>query len=140
MSEKKVFDITYLGTLSYKNQWLKSHDGAITVKIKNLTDEVKYINCNSSSLTYKEFTSRVMTGNDRISSINTTVPNTAILPNSTITINILPADAINIQNYPAATYVSIEPPLEDSKEITLLMSYSGKNISNLEQEIYLFKF
>lgn len=140
MSEKKVFEITYLGTLSYKNQWLKSHDGAITLKIKNLTNEVKYINWNSSSLSYNDFTSRVMTGNDRISNVNTVVPNTAVLPNSTITVNIIPADAIDIKIYPAATYVNVEPSFEDAKEVTLLMSYSGKDTNNLEQEIYLFKF
>lgn len=140
VTEKKAFEVTYLGALSYKNQWLKSHDGAITLKIKNLTQEVKYINWNSSSLTYNNFTSRVTTGNDRISNINSVVPNTAVLPNSTITVNILPADAIDVKIYPAATYVSIEPPLEDASEVTLLMSYSGKDINNLEQEIYLFKF
>lgn len=37
-------------------------------------------------------------------------------------------------------YNNVEPSFEDAKEVTLLMSYSGKDTNNLEQEIYLFKF
>lgn len=141
LTNKKEIDVKVIGTMSFKNEFFVSHEGGLKVKITNLTNQVKYLNWSSSSLSYNGMTSRIVTGNDRISNLNSVVPNTVILPNSTLVIGIIAADAINsIQSYPAATYYSINTPLETAKQINLILSYSNSDINKLKQAIFSYNF
>lgn len=136
LNSQKDLQVTFVKTISKRNSWLKSNECGVELKIKNCSNDVKYINWSSSSLSYNNFTSRIVTGSDKIINSNSIVPNTAVLPNREITVMIFAADAINIKVYPAATYVEVSPSMDESKEIDLILSYSGNDINKLLQAVY----
>lgn len=139
LGEKEI-DIKVIGTMSFRNEWLASHEGGLKVEITNLTNEVKYINWSASSLSYNGMTSRIVTGNDRVININSNVPNTAILPNRKVRVGIIAADSIEIQAYSAVTYYNVDPPLEAADQMDLILSYSDNDINKLKQAVFTYDF
>ncbi len=136
LNTQDEIQIKVLRTVKYTNEWWVSHEGGLEIEIINNTSVVQYINWSSSSISYNNFTSRVVTGNDRMVNVNSVVPNTAVLPNAKNRVIIIAADAVNVKVYPAVTYINVDPYMDNSKEVNLIISYTDSNTTTLKQAIF----
>jgi len=127
-------------TISTGPTGIMREEAGIAVKIMNLTDEVKYINWSSSSITYNDFTTRILTGRDRVGSLNAVLPNTAIMPKGRISTTLFVADALTPKrNNSGTTWWEISPSL-DCESASIILSYSGDDTNKLKQAIFKVLF
>ncbi len=138
LSEKNDIDITVLETAGVSGNLLgsKSGDVGLKLRVKNNSKEVKYLVWSSSSLGYDGLVSRIVNGNDKVINMNSIVPNTAVMGGKETIVTIYAADFIQYEpktQYGGGYYFT-ETPMKNNVE--LILSYSGSDISKLEQAQY----
>lgn len=123
--------VQFVSTAQLQVQGFYFEEGGIVVEIKNLSKNMIAINLSNSSMILSgingDNTSRIISANDRISNINSTVPNVVILPNAIVKLTLYPADLLSPNYYQGQINgFRITPQFKTINKVRLALAYHNE--------------
>lgn len=135
--------VKVISTTQLQAQGVVFREAGINVEIKNISNSMIVINLNNSSLSLDglngEYSSRIISGNDRIKNVNSVVPNIVLAPNATRKIVLYPADLLQpVYHFQDITGFEVIPQFKNFDKIRLSLAYHSEieNSLNLEKTKY----
>lgn len=123
--------VQFVSTAQLQVQGFYFEEGGIVVEIKNLSKNMIAINLSNSSMILSgingDNTSRIISANDRISNINSPVPNVVILPNAIVKLTLYPADLLSPNYYQGQINgFRITPQFKTINKVRLALAYHNE--------------